>query len=112
MNEIHELGLMYLNYEILNHGYKSIYLGESLPLDSLKDMKKYFSNITYICYSTVEPDKENINNYIKEISEEILDETANLWLIGRMIENIDVKLVTEKITTFKNIKELVDNIIT
>ena len=112
MNEIHELGLMYLNYEILNHGYKSIYLGESLPLDSLKDMKKYFSNITYICYSTVEPDKENINNYIKEISEEILDETANLWLIGRMIENIDVKLITEKITTFKNIKELVDNILT
>ena len=112
MNEIHELGLMYLNYEILNHGYKSIYLGESLPLDSLKDMKKYFSNITYICYSTVEPDKENINNYIKEISAEILDETANLWLIGRMIENIDVKLITEKITTFKNIKELVDNILT
>jgi MerR family transcriptional regulator, light-induced transcriptional regulator len=25
MNEIHELGLMYLNYEILLNGYKTIY---------------------------------------------------------------------------------------
>jgi hypothetical protein len=46
MNEIHDLGLMYLNYEILSHGYKCIYLGESVRLDSLKDMRKYVDNIT------------------------------------------------------------------
>ena len=46
MNEIHELGLMYVNYEILSSGYKTIYLGESVPIDSLKDLKKYFNNIT------------------------------------------------------------------
>ena len=44
-NEIHELGLMYLNYEILHHGYRSIYLGESIPLDNLKDLKKYFNKV-------------------------------------------------------------------
>jgi hypothetical protein len=32
MNEIHELGLMYLNYEILLHGYKTIYLGRACQL--------------------------------------------------------------------------------
>lgn len=110
MNEIHELGLMYINYEILSLGYKTIYLGESVPIDSLKDMKKYFDNITYICYSTVEPSKNEINNYIKEVNEEILDETSNLWLIGRMIENIDSKLISKKINLFSSIKELVDNI--
>ncbi|MBP6411753.1 MAG: MerR family transcriptional regulator, partial [Pseudarcicella sp.] len=36
MNEIHELGLMYLHYEILLNGYKSIYLGESMPIENLK----------------------------------------------------------------------------
>jgi hypothetical protein len=39
MNEIHELGLMYLNYEILLHGYKTIYLGESMPIENLKIWK-------------------------------------------------------------------------
>ncbi|WP_264522071.1 MerR family transcriptional regulator [Flavobacterium sp. N1994] len=110
MNEIHELGLMYLNYEILSHGYKSIYLGESVPTDSLRDVKKYFDNITYICYTTVEPNKEHINPYIKEISEEILDETSKFWLIGRMIHNIDNRLISGKISIFSSIKELVDNL--
>jgi DNA-binding transcriptional MerR regulator len=110
MDEIHDLGLMYLNYEILSYGYKSIFLGESVPIDSLKDMKKYFDNITYICYTTVQPDKDSINDYIKKVKSEVLDETSNLWLIGRMIENIDQKLISEKIRTFISIKDLVDTI--
>lgn len=110
MNEIHELGLMYLNYEILNLGYKTVYLGESVPIDSLKDMKKHFDNITYLCYMTVEPNKSEVNNYIKTLKEEVLEESSSLWLIGRMIENIDIKLITEKTTTFSTIKELVENI--
>ena len=34
-NEIHELGLLYLNYELVLRGFKTIYLGQSLPLDNL-----------------------------------------------------------------------------
>ena len=110
MNEIHELGIMYLNYEILNLGYKTIYLGESVPIDSLKDMKKHFDNITYVCYMTVEPNKDEVNSYVKSLKQDILDETSNLYLIGRMTENVDSKLITEKITTFNSIKELVEYI--
>jgi methanogenic corrinoid protein MtbC1 len=108
MNEIHELGLMYLNYEILNHGYKTIYLGESVPTESLKDLKKHFDNIVYLCYSTVEPTKSEINPYVKELQTEIMDDSSQLWLIGRMIEFVEPKLVTEKTLTFSSIKELVE----
>ena len=108
MNEIHELGLMYLNYEILSQGYKTIYLGESVPTDSLKDMKKHFDNITFVCYITVEPNKTEVNNYIQSLKQEVLDDTSNLWLIGRMTEHVEAKMITEKITTFSSIKELVE----
>jgi DNA-binding transcriptional MerR regulator len=107
MNEIHELGLMYLNYEVLSHGYRSIYLGESVPLDSLKDLKKYFDNVTYICYITVEPNKSEVNQYLKELNHEILDESSKLWLIGRMTENVDTKLLPNKVTLFNSITDLV-----
>jgi DNA-binding transcriptional MerR regulator len=110
MNEIHELGLMYLNYEILLSGYKTIYLGESVPIDSLKDLKKYFDNITYVCYMTVEPEKSEINNYVKELKEQILDETSELWLMGRMTEHVDQKSLNKKMKIFKSIDELVNNI--
>lgn len=109
-NEIHELGLMYLNYEILSKGYKAIYLGESVPIDSLKTMKKHFDNITYICYTTVEPNYLEINNYINKFKEEILDDSSNLWLIGRMIENVDSKLISEKVSKFTSINNLIDAI--
>lgn len=108
MNEVHELGLMYLNYEILSQGYKTIYLGESVPTDSLKDMKRYFDNITYICYMTVEPNQYEINDYLKNLNEQILDSSSKLWLIGRMTEKIEAKMITEKTTTFSSVKELVE----
>ncbi|WP_395066320.1 MerR family transcriptional regulator [Flavobacterium sp.] len=110
MNEIHELGLMYLNYEILSNGYKTIYLGESVPTDSLKDLKKYFDNITYVCYMTVEPNKSDVNQYIKDLNEEILDETSELWLIGRMSEYVEQKNITHKISIFNSITNLVDEL--
>jgi hypothetical protein len=47
MNEIHELGLMYLHYEIVLSGYKSIYLGT--PIESQKE-KKHFDSIIYVSF--------------------------------------------------------------
>ncbi|WP_162126061.1 MerR family transcriptional regulator [Flavobacterium phycosphaerae] len=108
MNEIHELGLMFLNYEILNHGYKTIYLGESVPLDSLKDLKKYFDNIIFVCYMTVEPNKSEVNDYIKKAKKEILEESSSLWAIGRATESIEKEQLDEKFSIFNSIKGLVD----
>lgn len=109
-NEIHELGLMYLNYEILLNGYKTIYLGESVPIDSLKDMKKYFDNIVYISYLTVQPTKDAINNYMKEISVEIIDANSQIWFLGRMTEFIDTKSLPETISVFNSISSLVSKL--
>ncbi len=109
-NEIHELGLMYLNYEILLHGYKTIYLGESVPTESLKDLKKYFDNITYVCYATVEPTKNEINPYVNEIIKEILDDTSEFWLIGRMTEYVEQKNYSKNITIINSINELVEKL--
>jgi len=109
-DEVHELGLMYLNYELIFSGYKTIYLGESVPLDSLKDIKKYFNNIVYVCYSTVEPHKEILGTYVKDLKEQILDDGSKVWFIGRNSQNIDEKLRDEKIRVFENITEFVQEI--
>lgn len=109
-NEIHELGLMYLNYEILLNGYKSIYLGESVPIDSLKDMKKYFDNIIYISYFTVEPAKDVIDGYIKEMASEIMDVNSQVWLLGRMTQFVDVKKLPKAVSVFNSISDLVSEL--
>ncbi len=109
MNEIHELGLLYINYEIMLKGYKTIYLGQSIPLENLTDLKRYYSDIIYVCYTTVEPTKPYLSNYIKQMEDEILDETTKLWMIGRQTEFI--KLKDEKnISLFNSIEILLNNI--
>ena len=107
-NEIHELGLMYLNYEVLHHGYRSIYLGESIPLDNLKDLKKYFNKVTFVSYLTVEPNKEEINPYITAINNEVLNDTdTELWLLGRMVDFIEPQNISNKTRIFRSISDLV-----
>ena len=107
-NEIHELGLMYLNYEVLHHGYRSIYLGESIPLDNLKDLKKYFNKVTFVSYLTVEPNKDEINPYIAAINDEVLnDDDTELWLLGRMVDFIEPQNISDKTRIFRSISDLV-----
>ena len=106
-NEIHQLGLMYLNYEILLKGYKSVYLGENVPIESLKDVKRYFDNIIYLCYMTVEPNTSEVNEYLDEINSEILNDNSELWAIGRRVENINPKNVSQKMTIFTDIKDII-----
>lgn len=109
-NEIHELGLMYLNYEILLNGYKTIYLGESVPIDSLKDMKQYFDNIVYVSYLTVQPIKDEVDDYLKEIASEIMDVNSKVWLLGRMTQFIDVDKLPKSISIFNSISDLVSEL--
>lgn len=109
-NEIHELGLMYLNYEILLNGYKTIYLGESVPIENLLDVKKYFDTITFVCYATVEPTKSEVNSYINELNSKVIDATTSLWLIGRATENINTKSLNSKIQIFQSIDSLVQSL--
>ncbi|RTZ07624.1 MerR family transcriptional regulator [Flavobacterium sp. GSP6] len=108
MNEIHELGLMYLNYEILLHGYKTIYLGESMPIENLKDLKKHFDSIIFVSYLTVQPERDQLDGYIQKMSNELVDDTTELWYIGRMIEFIKREELSDRITLFSSITELVD----
>ena len=106
-NEIHELGLMYLNYEFLFHGNKTIYLGESVPTESLKDTLKYFDNITFVSYLTVQPTKDEVNDYVEILQKEILQkETNELWLIGKMTEYLDPTIINSNIKIFHSIAEM------
>lgn len=106
-NEIHELGIMYLNYEILLNGYQTIYLGESIPIESLLDLKNAFEKITFVSYFTVEPNQELIVDYIDELHDKLIKDTDNeVLILGRMTAHIADKNKHENIHIYDSIEEL------
>jgi DNA-binding transcriptional MerR regulator len=110
LNEIHELGLMYLHYEIVLKGYKVIYLGENMPVENLKDLKKHFNSIVFLSYLTIQPDRNTVNEYVKIMSDELLGDGSEVWLIGRMTEYIGQELIVSEVKVFNSILDLVGNI--
>ena len=72
-NEIHELGILYLNYELNLRGYKSIFLGQSVPIENLEPLIASNEFVEFIAYVTVEPSKEKIDKYLQKFKKKILD---------------------------------------
>ncbi len=108
-NEIHEIGILFLHQQISAKGYHSIYLGSSLPFDSLLDLNGHFKKITYVTYLTVAPENDEVDNYIKQVSLELLNENGNeLVVLGRKTELIHPKSLSENIKIYKNPKDFVD----
>ena len=48
LNEIHELALMYIHFELLLKGYNSIYLGQSVPTENLIELQYVFDKIEFV----------------------------------------------------------------
>lgn len=110
-NEVHELGLMYINYEIVANGHHSIFLGQSVPLDSLVEITNYYDDITFVSYFTVKPEKEEIEQYIQDISTKLLTNShVKFWVLGRMLNAIDLNKLPKNMKAFKSIDHLVKDL--
>ena len=109
--EIHDIGLYYANYEILSHGYKVIFLGQSLPMQDLTYLSTLYDNPIFVSHLTVKPD--HLEQYLIDFKEHICpDGRCEYWLLGRksieLIEN-NTKL-PEGIRAFRDISELTLNL--
>jgi len=109
-NEIHELGLLYVYYEVLLRGYSAVYLGPSTPLDSLKDLVYYHPKCIFISYFTIKPEKEDIKEYLVEFNKMICsDKESDFWILGRQIVHINENDANNHYC-FNSINELISQI--
>ena len=103
-DEIHEMGILFLNYFILKFGYKTIFLGQSLQTESLETLLSFSAEFCFVTYLTVEPDKETINQYIDEFYHTILkNNNANLAIMGPQQVYIDLTKLPKQIHLFKTV---------
>lgn len=88
LNEVHELGLLYSHYELLLHGHKSIFLGQSVPMETLYDLQTVFPTLTFLSAFTIQPGEEKLAQYVQDFSSKLLRKGKDeLWVSGRKIHN-------------------------
>ncbi len=103
-DEIHEMGVLFLNFFILKFGYRTIFLGQSLQTESLETLLSFSGDICFVTYLTVEPNKEIIDHYINDFYQTILkDNNAQLAIMGPQQVHIDLTKLPKNIHLFKTV---------
>ena len=109
MNEIHELGLLYLNYELSLRNYHVVYLGQNIDLENVKDLKLLFNNIHFISYFTVRPNQEDVHDYLSQVHTELLKGTNNQFtFLGRKAVEYESKNGFDQISMYSSIAEMLN----
>ena len=107
-NEIHELGILYLNYLILSKGHRTIFLGQSLQTSSLQTLYSYETKYYFVSYITVEPSKDEIMPYLHNFYNRILEnQDSKLILFGPQQIAIDKEKLPKKIEMFRSVESFV-----
>tara|TARA_B110000503_G_scaffold123571_1_gene189296 strand:+ start:416 stop:1309 length:894 start_codon:yes stop_codon:yes gene_type:complete len=110
VNEMHEIGLRYLQYQLLLHKKETIYLGNHIDLPNLKRFRNR-KDVVLIVNLTINPDEKSLIHYLTSLNEFVLETKLPVYLYGLQFDIHAV--ISEK---FKNIhlhktaKELLNSI--
>ncbi len=105
-NEIHELGLLYLNYELVLRGFHTVYLGQSLPLNNLNYFLESDREICFITSLTIQPYDDQISDYFQEITEVMADTKNKFIATGRKISKVKHLKLNANIQLYDSIPDL------
>ncbi|MFD1096591.1 MerR family transcriptional regulator [Salegentibacter chungangensis] len=101
-NEIHDVGILYLYYELLNHNRSAIYLGPSLPLSDMNYLLELHDNVAFISYLTTQP--EDMDKYLQEFNDELSeDKIREFYLFGKKAREIDKSTLSPNIKAFNSL---------
>ncbi|MEP3836369.1 MAG: MerR family transcriptional regulator [Algibacter sp.] len=107
-NEIHDIGLLFVNYQLRSKGYHTIFLGESVPMENLNNLLEFFNEVTFVSYFTVYPESKDVQEYIIKFHNLILkNENTRLMLLGKKFSDLQIENIPEKVTIFNSIENLV-----
>jgi methanogenic corrinoid protein MtbC1 len=105
--EIHDLGLMFLNYTLKLKGEKVIYLGKSIPFDNLFHLNSQVKNCTWINYFMLDKPIEEKRDFLNNI-EKLLAHTKNKCIIvGNVWEDFSKENTNDQITYKSGLEQLI-----
>ena len=111
LNEVHDIELLFINYELLSKGYHTIYLGDNIPTCDLVQLNNLYEEIVFVSNFTVTPSINNVLNYLNEMHKQVIEDTPNsILLIGRRLKDFMQENLPEKVTLYNSLDNLVKDL--
>lgn len=103
--ELHELGLLFLHYIVRKNGYKTYYLGQSVPYDDLKKVYEVHKPHLLISSFTSVPSPKNLEAFMNRMAEDFPSST--ILATGLLVRNTAFML-PKNIRIFEKTSQLPD----
>jgi DNA-binding transcriptional MerR regulator len=102
--EWHELGLLFFTYTIKKNGHRIIYLGSSLPVDSVLDLDKYTRFTSMVTTVKTSITSLSLPAYLTSLAEKFSDKTIYLLGARSLVDEADYPsniILPENLQEFK-----------
>lgn len=109
-NEIHEIRLMYLNYELILRGIPTIYLGKSLPINNLNYFFENEFKVCFITSMTVRPYNNDIVNYFYHLDDVLKNTEHKLLAVGERAMDVKNLNFKSNINVFSSVTDVLESI--
>lgn len=82
--EIHDISLLMVHFLLRRAGYKSLFLGQSVPLEDLVQMAPQFPNLKCVAYCTTFPAENGVSDYLRRVMRESSGSEIQFHFAGRV----------------------------
>lgn len=106
-NEIHELGLLYVDHLLRRSGRRSLYLGQSVPLEDVGDLLEVIGADVTLLSIITGPPSGGMDAFLARLLEQVRDPATRIWLTGPQVAALQERPVAAgHATLFKHFSEL------
>lgn len=85
--EFHELSLIMLNFSLRSRGYKTIYLGQSVPIDDLYQVYNRIGDVQFVSLFTTQPVSILLPGYLRKLVDRFSETSCEFHLTGGVIKD-------------------------
>ncbi len=105
--EMHEIGLLFLNYLLRKNGASTLYLGRGIPLNNLLELKERFKKIVWISGLVIDKTPDNKLEILQSIDQLLMGTKNKCWLVGQNWSNVDANQ-SKNVKYYENFEDLIN----
>lgn len=107
--EIHEISLLMTHYVLRKKGLRSVYLGQSVPFEDLKQVYQRLGDVVFVSIFTTNPSSVLISDYLNKTARVFGETNCRFLLTGNNLQGVkspDPGIIS----IFRNLEDLILNV--